>query len=83
MGVGRQGRFDGGFLLGLQVGVLVELGLEALDLLKGFDELGAGGISFQFRHVLGLAAEALRPHEVVELVNGGVELFDDVRSGID
>lgn len=81
--IGGKGGFDGGFLLGLEIGVLVELGLEALDLLKSFDELGACGVALELGHVLGLAAEALRLHEVVELVDGGVELLDHGGRGID
>ena len=83
VGISGQGMLDGLLLLGFQVGVLVELGLEALDLLKGPYEVGTGGIALELVHILGGGAEALRLHEDVELLDGFTELLDDDGGGVD
>ena len=57
-----------------EVGVLVELGLEALDLLEPIDELSAGVVAHQFVCLIGLGLEALRLHELAEAGDGLLEL---------
>ena len=72
-----QGLNDLLFLLRGEVGVLVELGLEALDFLEVVDEGGAGGITAEVGHGLRFGFETLGPHEVVEFPLGGFEAVDD------
>ena len=55
-----------------EVGVLVELGLEPLHFLEVLDEGRAGGVALEVGHGLGRAVEALRLHEVVQLLHGGL-----------
>ena len=66
-----------------EVGVLLELGLEALDLLEAIDELGAGVVAHQVVHLIGLGFEALRLHELAEVGNGLLEVVDDDGSSCD
>ena len=54
-------------LLAGEVGVLVELGLEALDLLEPLDELGAGVVAHQVVDLVRLGLEALRLHELAKV----------------
>ena len=70
-------------LLVRKVGVLVELGLEALDLLEALDELGAGVVAHQVVDLIGLGFEALRLHELAEVGNGLLEVVDDDGSLVD
>ena len=60
-----------------KVGVLVELSLEALDLLESLDELCAGVVAHQVVHLIGLGFEALRLHELAEVSDGLLEFVDD------
>ena len=62
---------------------MIELGLEALDFLEGFTELGTGNVPLQLWHIFWRAGEALGGHEVIELLHGGAELFNDGGGGID
>ena len=73
----REYLFDGGFVFPGEVGVLIELGLEALDFLETLDEANAGGVTLEVRHGLGRGGKALRLHEGVELLHGGLQLLDD------
>ena len=66
-----------------KVGVLVELGLEALDLLEPLDELGTGVVAHQVVHLIGLGFEALRLHELAEVGDGLLEVVDDDGSLVD
>ena len=66
-----------------EVGVLVELGLEALDLLEPLDELGSGVVAHQVVHLIGLGFEALRLHELAEVGDGLLEVVDDDGSLVD
>ena len=66
-----------------EVGVLVELGLEALDLLEALDELGAGVVAHQVVHLIGLGFEALRLHELAEVGDSLLEVVDDDGSLVD
>ncbi len=77
MTVLRQNLLDGLFVFLCEVGVLVELRLEPLDFLELIDEGGLGCVSFEIRHGGRRAIESLRFHEAVELLNGGLQLFDD------
>jgi len=72
---------DGGFGLERQIGVLVELGLEALDLAEALDEGGAGVVAAQGGHGLGHGFEVLRFHEVSEFAERGLEFLYDLGSG--
>ena len=78
-----QGLLDLLSLLIGEVGVLVELGLEALDLLEALDELGARVVAHQVVHPIGLGFEALRLHELAEVGNGLLEVVDDHGSLVD
>lgn len=69
--------FDFLFLEGGEVGVLVELGLDALDFLEAVDELGAGVVAFEVGDGFGLGGEALGVEELVELGFGFFEALDD------
>ena len=66
-----------------EVGVLVELGLEALDLLEPLDELSPGIVAHQVVHLIGLGFEALRLHELAEVGDGLPEVVDDDGSLVD
>ena len=70
------------FGLGSEIGVLVELGLEALDLAKAPNERGAGVVAFQSGHGLGFRLKPLRLHELVELAEGGLQFLNDFGRGI-
>ena len=70
-------------LLVRKVGVLVELGLEALDLLESLDELGAGVVAHQVVDLIGLGFEALRLHELAKVGDGLLEVVDDDGSFVD
>jgi len=62
-----------------EVGVLVELGLEALHFLEQVDELTACGVALEVGHLLRFVAQPLRLHEVGQLLHGGLQLADDHR----
>ena len=66
-----------------EVGVLVELGLEALDFLEPIDELGTGVVSHQVVHLIGLGFDTLRLHEHAEFGDGLLEVVDDDGSLVD
>ena len=70
-------------LLVRKVGVLIELGLEALDLLESFDELGAGVVAHQVVDLIGPGFEVLRLHELAEVSDGLLEMVDDDGSLVD
>ena len=72
-----QDALDGRCLLGREVGVLVELGLEPLHFLEVLDEGRAGVVALEVGDVVGLAGEALRLHEVVAAADGLLEFLDD------
>ena len=77
MVVRRQYSFD---LLALCVGqvrVLVQPGLQALNLLKALDEPHPGGVALQPGHPVGLGLKPLRPHELAQAGDGLSEPFDD------
>ena len=73
----RQHLLDGDFVFLGEVGVLVELGFEALDLLETLDEDRLGGIALQVGDGGGRAVEALGLHEGVEFLYGGGQFLDD------
>jgi hypothetical protein len=60
-----------------KVGVLIELGLEALNFLEHIDELRPCGIAFKVGHIFQRIAHALRPH-VSQLLGGGLQVIDDL-----
>ena len=60
-----------------EVGVLVELGLEALDLLEPLDELGSSIVAHQVVHLIWRGFEALRLHKLAEVGDGLLEVVDD------
>ena len=66
-----------------EVGVLIELRLEALDILEPIDELGAGVVAHEVVHLIGLGFEALRLHELAEVVDSLLEVVDDDGSLVD
>ena len=68
-----------GFVLLGEVGVLVELGLEALDFLEVGDEGGLGGIALEVRHGLRCAGfETLGFHEAdPALCTAVLQFLDD------
>lgn len=70
-----QSRLDGLAGLGVEIGVLVELGAQALHLLEALDEGGAGLVALEIRHLLRFAFQALRLHEVLELLHRLGELL--------
>ena len=53
------------------------LRLEPLDLLEPIDELGAGVVAHEVVHLIGLGFEALRLHELAEVIDGLFEVVDD------
>ena len=57
--VAREEFFHLGLGVGSEVCVLVELGLEALDLAEALDEGGAGFVTAQGGHALGSGREVL------------------------
>ena len=63
-----------------EVGVLIELHLEPLDILEPIDELGAGVVAHEVVHLIGLRFEALRLHELAEVIDGLFEVIDDYGS---
>ena len=63
-----------------EVGVLIELHLEPLDILEPIDELGAGVVAHEVVHLIGLRFEALRLHELAEVIDGLFEVVDDYGS---
>jgi len=73
-----QNLLDGVLILLGQVGVLIELGLEALHFFETVDKLGSGVVALEVGHIFGLAAETLRLHEVAKVAHGGLEFFDDL-----
>lgn len=79
--IGGQDGFDLVRLLGGEVGVLVELGFEALDLFKFVDEIGASDIAVEVGDLLRQALETLIGHEFFEFGDGGVEFIDDDGGG--
>ena len=78
-----EGLFDLPALLVGEVGVLVELSDEALDLLELLDEDDAGGVALEVGDGFGTRVEALGLEEIVQFFLGGLELFDDDRGLVD
>ena len=70
---------DGSSVVAGQIGVLVELGLQALHLLERLDEGSAGLVPLELGHRLGRTGQTLALHEVGQLLHGGIELFNDHR----
>ncbi|SFE02430.1 hypothetical protein SAMN05428977_100512 [Nitrosomonas sp. Nm166] len=70
---------DAGLVLRRQVGVLVELGLEALHLFEQVDELAASDVSLEVGHRFRFVVQPLGLHEVAKLLHGGLQLADDHR----
>jgi len=66
----------GGIFLG-EVSVLIELSFEPLHFLEVIDEGGAGCIALEIRHGFRGGVEALRFHEAVQFLYGGLQLLDD------
>ena len=66
-----------------EVGVLVELDLEALDLFEPLDELDTGIVAHQVVHLIGFGFKALRPHELAKVGDGLLEVADDDGSLVD
>ena len=64
----RQYVLDGGGVFLREVGVLVELGFEALDFLEVVDESRLGGVALEIRNFGGGGGESLGFHEAVELL---------------
>ena len=61
-----------------QVGVLVELGGQALHLFEQVDELAACGVALEVSHILRHGAQTLRLHEVGQLLLGRLQAGDDL-----
>ena len=82
-GLLRQHLFDAGLVVLAEVGVLVELGFEALDFLEVAEEGSLGGVALQIRHGGWRAVEALGLHEAIEHLHGGFPFLDHNGSLVD
>ena len=60
-----------------EIGILVELGFEALHFLETLDEDGARCVALEIGYSVRGAVEALRFHEGVQLLHGDFQFLDD------